>query len=110
MSAHVRTAAALALAFAAAAACAQDPVRPLWSGQAVHYVADCGHRALPSQRDVGAWTGQSNFSQVYATRQRLMAEIGRACRQPGVGRVYLVVGPDAGRAHPRPIAIAEANR
>lgn len=66
--------------------------------QAVQYVFDCRVRALPSQREVGEWTGQYNFAQVYATRQRLMAEVGRACNKVGVERVNLVmqVPADAG--------------
>ncbi|RZA22375.1 MAG: hypothetical protein EOP93_00100 [Lysobacteraceae bacterium] len=62
---------------------AQEPTRslPVVKAEVVHYVVDCENRTLPSQRDVGEWTGQYNFSQVYDTRQRLMAEIGHACQQ-----------------------------
>ncbi|CAM5614568.1 hypothetical protein [Rhodanobacter lindaniclasticus] len=39
---------------------------------------------LPTQREVGEWTGLHNFGQVYAARERLMAGIGRACQRRGV--------------------------
>lgn len=59
--------------------------------QAVQYVFDCsGPRTLPSQREVGEWTGQHNFAQVYETRQKLMAEVARACHGDGIERVQLV--------------------
>ena len=85
--------AALALAAIAAPAAAQKstPSLPPVTAQAVLYVADCQQRALPTQRAVGEWTGQHNFSQVYATRQRLMSEIGRACQQTGVEQVRVVL-------------------
>lgn len=74
-----------------AAASAQEPATlPAVQAQGVLQVFDCGARALPSQRQVGEWTGQHNFSQVYDTRQRLMADIGRACRRDGIERVLLV--------------------
>lgn len=58
-------------------------------------VVDCAKPALPSQREVGEMTGQYNFSQVYATRARLMAEARRACQRKGITRVRLVMAPPA---------------
>lgn len=89
----------LLLAIHAAPVAAQEPMRTLSAipVQGIYYVADCGHRVLPSQRQVGEWTGQANFSQVYDTRQRLMAEIGRACQRPGAERVNLVLQRDPAR-------------
>ena len=85
--------AALVLAAIAAPVAAQKPTPslPPVTAEAVLYVADCQQRALPTQREVGEWTGQHNFSQVYATRQRLMSEIGRACQQTGVEQVRVVL-------------------
>lgn len=74
-----------------AAVSAQEPATlPAVQAQGVLHVFGCGARALPSQRQVGEWTGQHNFSQVYDTRQRLMADIGRACQRDGVDQVRLV--------------------
>lgn len=59
--------------------------------QVVQHVIDCrAPRRLPSQHDVGEWAGQQNVAQVYATRQKLMAEIGRACRDAATEGVLLV--------------------
>ena len=82
----------LVLAVIAGPVLAQKPAAslPPVTAQGVLYVADCEERTLPSQREVGEWTGQHNFGQVYATRQRLMAEIGRACQQTGVEQVRVV--------------------
>lgn len=84
--------ASLSLLFAAhaAPAVAQEPVLSLPAVQAVQHVFDCEQRSLPSQRQVAAWTGQHNFSQVYDTRQRLMGEIARACNKSGIAQVQLV--------------------
>ena len=84
--------AALAFAIIASPVAAQEPPRslPTVRVEAVVYVADCGHRMLPSQRQVGEWTGQRNFSQVYASRQQLMAQVGRLCRKDGIGQVHVV--------------------
>lgn len=68
--------------------------------QAIRYVFDCQARALPSQREVGEWAGQHNFAQVYATRQKLMAEVARACNKHGIERVGLVLQ----------VPVREANR
>lgn len=68
--------------------------------QVVQYVFDCRvPRALPSQRVVGEWAGQHNFAQVYDTRQKLMALVGRACRQSGIEQVRLVSSLPAGSGH-----------
>src|SRR4051794_9728413 len=96
--------AGLISAIIASPVAAQEPPRslPTVEVEAVVYVADCGHRALPSQRQVGEWTGQHNFSQVYATRQQLMAGIGRACRKDGIEQVQVlsVATPAARELHP----------
>lgn len=65
--------------------------------QAVQYVFDCqAKRALPSQREIGEWAGQHSFAQVYDTRQKLMAVVGRACLKAGVRQVRLVRDRPAG--------------
>ena len=109
MTTRIHVAAGLALLPAAIAAAAQEPVRPLLTVEVVRYVVDCDRRTLPSQQDVGSWTGQSNFSQVYATRQRLMSEVGRACRHAGTGEVQLVLAP-AARADDAHLAVAAPRR
>ncbi len=104
--------AGLVFAIIASPVAAQEPPRslPTVEVEAVVYVADCAERSLPSQRQVGEWTGQDNFSQVYATRQQLMAGIGRACRKDGIGqvRVLSVATPVARELHP--IAVNRAVR
>lgn len=50
---------------------------------------DCAQPRLPSQYETGRWLGQANAGQAYASRQRLMAEIQRACRKPGIRTVVL---------------------
>lgn len=96
MNIAIRIAAVLAIA--PAPAFAQDTLPPI---QVAPYVADCARPSLPTQRQVGEWTGLQNFGQVYAARERLMADIGRACRRPGVGHVKVVIEEgrreDAGR-------------
>lgn len=75
----------------APAAIAGDVAQSLPQVRAVRYVFDCQTpHALPSQRQVGEWTGQRNFSQVYASRQQLMAQVGRLCRKDGIGQVHVV--------------------
>lgn len=71
---------------------AQEPTRSLPTVRAdtVLHVVDCAKRSLPSQRDVGEWTGQHNLGQVYDTRKRLMAEVGRSCRKSGIEQVQVV--------------------
>ena len=44
---------------------------------------------LPRQRDVSTVFGMANFSQVYATRERLMYFAQRACRR-GSGNVRVI--------------------
>lgn len=73
------------------------------------FVADCTSPRLPTQREVGEWTGLHNFGQVYAARERLMAGIGRACQRRGVDRVQVVMHPLA-QAEPRIVAIAPPAR
>jgi hypothetical protein len=87
----------LLASFGAATHAAEAPVA------APAIVVDCAKPALPSQREVGEMTGQYNFSQVYATRARLMAEAHRACQRKGIAQVRLVMAlparePDRGVA------------
>jgi hypothetical protein len=72
-------------------------------------VVDCAKPALPSQREVGEMTGQNNYSQVYATRARLMSEVRRACQREGITRVQLVMAPRA-REPARMVAQTNAPR
>lgn len=73
---------------------AQQAPRALPPVQAVQVVVECqSPQRLPTQAQVGDWTGQHNFSQVYATRTRLVADIHRACRRPGIEQVQLVLAP-----------------
>lgn len=83
--------AAFAAAFAAPVS-AQEPTQslPTVRAETVLHVVDCHKRSLPSQREVGEWTGQRNFSQVYETRKRLMVEVGRNCKSPGIEQVQVV--------------------
>lgn len=68
--------------------------------KAVQHAFDCqAKRALPSQREVGEWVGQHNFVQVYDTRQKLMAVVGRACLKAGIKQVRLVRERPAGSGH-----------
>ena len=72
-------------------------------------VVDCAKPTLPRQREVGGMTGQYNFSQVYATRARLMAEARRACQREGITRVRLVMATPA-REPARTVAQTNAPR
>jgi hypothetical protein len=92
MNTAIRIAAVLATV--AAPAFAQDSLPPI---QVAPYVANCERPSLPTQRQVGEWTGLQNFGQVYAARERLMADIGRACQRPGVDRVKVVIEDGQGR-------------
>ncbi|MEO6226441.1 MAG: hypothetical protein ABIO61_01100 [Thermomonas sp.] len=85
--------ATLVLLTVAFAVSAQEPstTLPGVKAQAIQYVFDCQRRTLPSQRLVGEWTGQHNFSQVYHTRARLMGDVARACNKPGTDSVDLVL-------------------
>lgn len=77
---------------------ALEPVQAVEPVQTVRLVFDCDARTLPSQRLVGETLGQHNFSQVYASRTRLMAEVGRVCQRPDAERVGLVLTSDPTRA------------
>ena len=89
-------ASAIALAAVVAPAIASET-----TPDAVTLVVDCGHRALPSQREVGDWSGERNFGQAYAARQRLVAKIMHACRRSGIEQVQLTLrAPDAERGTP----------
>jgi hypothetical protein len=84
--------AAAALLSIACAASAGEPLPSLPPVQAVHQVFDCrAPRSLPPQAAVGEWLGLHNVGQVYAARGRLMGDVARACRKPGVARVDLVL-------------------
>jgi hypothetical protein len=94
------------LAACAAPAFAQDDGLPsLPAVEATGFVADCARPGLPSQRQVGDWTGLHNPGQVYAARERLMADIGRACRRPGAAGVQVLAAVDARRHPDRRVAI-----
>lgn len=95
MNAKLLVLTSLSLLVAEASGCAPSAVageaRSLPQVQAIQYVFECAApRALPSQRQVGEWAGQHNFAQVYETRQKLMAEVARACNKAGIERVNLV--------------------
>lgn len=90
----------------AAPAAAQDPVQSMPTVQAVQYVFDCDQRRLPSQRQVGDWTGQHNVGQVYATRQRLMGEIARACNGSGIEQVQIIGQAGATSSELQLVAVA----
>lgn len=107
MNAKLIMLAGLPLFFAQASGCApvalagEMPLLP--QVRAVQYVFDCAApRALPSQREVGEWTGLHNFAQVYEAREKLMAEVTQACHQPGIAKVQLV--------QERPLADGDATR
>jgi hypothetical protein len=108
MNRRIRFAAAL-FAACATPAFAQEGATTLPSVRVTRFVADCTSPRLPTQRQVGAWTGLHNFGQVYAARERLMAGIGRACQRRGVGRVQVVTHPLA-QGEPRIVAIAQPAR
>jgi hypothetical protein len=96
-----------AIAVHAAGRTAAAAEAPAPQAQVMPYTVDCrAPRRLPSQHDVAEWAGQQNVAQVYATRQRLMADIGRACRNAGTESVRLT--RDAQPANPgRPVARAD---
>lgn len=85
------------LMFATAATMAGEPpvteVAPIRAAALLTF--NCEARVLPTQREVGDALGQYNFSQVYASRARLMSEVGRACQRQGVERVDVVLQPMA---------------
>ena len=78
--------AALALASAPAVAAGADAALAPSEGIRV----DCRRPALPRQQAIGELAGQHNLAQVYATRQRAMGEVRRACHREGVAAVLLV--------------------
>lgn len=84
---------AIVLLAAASPAAAQEPgtTLPAVEARAMHYLVDCDDRVLPSQREIGEWTGHHNFGQVYAARQRLMVTVSRACQRSGIEQVGLVL-------------------
>lgn len=108
MNRRIRFAAAL---FAACTipAFAQQGATTLSSIRVTRFVADCTSPRLPTQREVGEWTGLHNLGQVYAARERLMAGIGRTCRRRGVGRVQVVMHP-LPQGEPRIVAMAQQAR
>ena len=96
----------LAAAFATPAIAQEAmPTLPPINTQVIRYLVDCRERALPSQRQVGEWTGQSNFGQVYDTRERLMQQVGRSCQRDGVERVQLVMQDARDAVSPSLVAI-----
>ena len=108
MNRRIRFAAAV-LAACTAPAFAHQSATTLPSVRVSLFVTDCTSPRLPSQRQVGEWTGLHNFGQVYAARERLMAGIGRACQRPGVGRVQVVMHRLA-QGEPRIVAMAQPAR
>ncbi|GAB3746329.1 hypothetical protein [Lysobacter olei] len=92
-----RLALAVALLVASASALSAEPpvteVAPIRAAALLTF--QCEARVLPKQRDVGEALGQYNFSQIYASRARLMSEVGRACQRSGVERVDVVMQPMA---------------
>ena len=108
MNRRIRFAAVL-LAACAAPAFAQEGATTLPPIAFTRFVVDCTFLRLPTQRQVGEWTGLHNFGQVYAARERLMAGIGRACQRRGVGRVQVVTrSPRQGE--PRLVAVVQQAR
>lgn len=89
------------LLLATASAVAGEPpvteVAPIRAAALLSF--QCEARVLPTQREVGEALGQNNFSQVYASRARLMSEVGRACQRRGVERVDVVLQPMAAPRH-----------
>jgi hypothetical protein len=102
---NIRIHLALGLSLAAMPAFAQD-ASPLPAVEVTGYVADCARPVLPSQRQVGEWTGLHNFGQVYDARERLMGDIARACRQPGIAHVRVAVQGEAATNDRRFVAMA----
>ena len=107
MNRRFRVAAALLAACIAPAFALESATLP--TVRVTAFVADCASPRLPTQRQIGEWTGLHNFGQVYAARERLMAGIGRACQRQGVSRVRVVMHPFA-RGAPRIVAIARQTR
>ncbi|MFT3755450.1 MAG: hypothetical protein QM769_05805 [Pseudoxanthomonas sp.] len=68
---------------------------PASAAETAGIVFDCANPALPSQREVGELLGQSNFSQAYDSRTKLMAQLRRACKHEGARLVHLLPTPAA---------------
>ncbi|MEO7013971.1 MAG: hypothetical protein ABI127_06630 [Dokdonella sp.] len=84
--------------FSCGAFAAGEPAR-------MNIFVDCAHPALPSQSETGELLGQSNFSQVYASRASLMAEMHRACRRTHAESLNLVINlPGRNETHGRLVA------
>jgi hypothetical protein len=108
MNRCIRFAAAL-FAACTAPAFAQKGTAMLPPVRVTGFVADCASPRLPTQRQVGEWTGLHNFGQVYAARERLMAGIGRACQGRGVARVQVVMQTPV-QGEPRVVAMVQQVR
>lgn len=65
------------------------------------FTVDCDHTYI-SQRDAARVLRTDNFSQTYAKRQSLYANLARACKT-GAGQVLLVT-TDPGHGRSRPLA------
>lgn len=100
---------ATALAVSTAAFAAEPPLTDVAPVRAAALLSfHCQARALPTQREVGEALGQHNFSQVYASRARLMNEVARACQGPGVERVDVVLQMQAPPRASRYVALQAA--
>lgn len=77
----------LALSLVALSVSAAE-TRPL---RLTEIIVDCNARTLPSQSDVSNLLGIDNFSEAYAARTRLMAEVGRACKKAGSQQVRVAL-------------------
>lgn len=72
------------------------------------FTVDCTRLSLPRQSQVAEVTDQSNFSQVYVTRTKLMGEIRRLCHRNGTAQVRVrVVRGDSTAKKRRPQQEAE---
>jgi hypothetical protein len=96
-AASLALAAALATTFTMPVAAASPP-----AGHAV-LVVPCGPGNRPSQRAIAGLLGTNNAHEVYAGRNRVMAQVRSACRKAGIAQVAVV-----GRAPATRVA-AEAN-
>lgn len=79
------------------------PLAALAAGPASASIdVDCQSLHRPTQREVGEWTGQHNFSQVYETRTRLMGQFVQACKRSGAAQLNVVLERRAPRARRTP--------
>ncbi len=87
---------ALLLAIATVPAMAQESSDTLTTVRVrgALYVTECSHRVPPTQRQVGEWTGIDNVAAAYAARERLVSDIARVCRRPGIARVQVLKDED----------------